>query len=68
LAAAKGVAADAATMAVAAGSVGRVVAPGPGDDVGTLVIYQNGLAYWVSDSGDLDTWLTDTELTYNWVC
>jgi hypothetical protein len=54
--------------AVAAGPVGAVVAPGPGDDVGTLIAYEGGFAYWVSDSGDLDTWLTTTELAYNWVC
>ena len=45
-----------------------VVAPGPGDDVGTLTQYENGFAYWISDNGYLSTWLTDTELTYNWVC
>lgn len=49
-------------------SVAMVVAPGPGDDVGTLVVYENDLAYWVADSGDLDTWLTNTKLSYNWVC
>ncbi len=49
-------------------SLGTAIAPGPGDDVGTLTVYEDGFAHWVSDSGDLDTWLTDTELTYNWVC
>lgn len=49
-------------------SVGMVIAPGPGDDVGTLTVYEEGFAYWVADSGDLDTWLTTTELTYNWIC
>ena len=46
----------------------RVVEPGPGDDVGTLVVWADGVARWVSDSGDLDVWLTDDEITYNWVC
>ena len=46
----------------------RVVAPGPGDDVGTLVIWSDGVARWTSDSGDLDVWLVDDQLTYNWVC
>jgi len=49
-------------------SVGMVVAPGPGDDVGTLTVYEKGFAYWVSESGDLDTWLTNREITYNWAC
>ena len=46
----------------------RVVAPGPGDDVGTLVVWADGVARWVSDSGTLDVWMVDDELTYNWVC
>ena len=45
-----------------------VVAPGPGDDVGTLVVYDGGFAHWSADSGELATWLTTTELTYAWVC
>lgn len=49
-------------------SVAMVAAPGPGDDVGTLVVYENDLAYWVSDSRDLDTWMTNTNLTYSWLC
>lgn len=49
-------------------SVGMVIAPGPGDDVGTLTAYDGGFAYWVSDSGDLDTWLTNTKLEYTWAC
>lgn len=51
-----------------AASAPRVVAPGPGDDIGTLVVYAEGFAYWVSDSGRLDTWLTSREQRYNWVC
>jgi hypothetical protein len=49
-------------------AVGAVAAPGPGDAIGTLVVYGNDLAYWVSDSRNLDTWLTASELEYNWVC
>lgn len=64
---AKGGVGDIATLDVAA-PVGAVVAPGPGDDVGTLVIYDNDLAYWESDSGGLSTWLTAHEIEYNWVC
>ncbi|WP_156162378.1 hypothetical protein [Demequina iriomotensis] len=45
-----------------------VAAPGPGDDVGTLTVYEGGLAHWISDSGELETWLTDRRLTYDWVC
>lgn len=45
-----------------------VVAPGPGDDIGTLVIWADGVARWVSESGDLDVWMVDDEITYNWVC
>lgn len=46
----------------------RVAPPGPGDDIGTLVIWADGVARWVSDSGGLDTWMVDDELTYDWVC
>lgn len=45
-----------------------VAAPGPGDDIGTLIIYDNGVAYWRSDSGQLETWLTTTPIEYTWVC
>ena len=48
--------------------VARVAPPGPGDDVGTLVIWADDTARWVSDSGDLDVWMIDEEITYNWVC
>lgn len=50
------------------GFVARVVDPGPGDDVGTLVVWADGVARFVSDSGTLDVWLVDDELTYAWVC
>lgn len=53
---------------VAADPVGAVVAPGPGDDMGTLTVFENGYAYWSSDSGKLARWLTDKEQQYNFVC
>jgi hypothetical protein len=46
----------------------RVVAPGPGDDIGTLVVWSDGVARWVSDSRELDVWMVDDEITYTWVC
>lgn len=42
--------------------------PEPGDDTGTLVIYEGEHAYWESDNGELHTWLTTTELEYSWIC
>ncbi len=60
--------ADAVQTAAYAGPVGAVVAPGPGDDVGTLVIYENDLAYWEADSGSLSRWLTNHQIEYGWVC
>ncbi|WNM24704.1 hypothetical protein [Demequina capsici] len=59
-------ASDSGVSAVA--YVPAVVAPGPGDDKGTLVTYAGALAYWESNSGDLSTWLTRHEITYGWVC
>lgn len=44
-----------------------VAAPGPGDDTGTLTIYEDGMAHWESDSG-IEAWLTDEPQDYNWVC
>jgi len=49
-------------------TVPMVAAPGPGDDVGTLYIWNMGRAYWASDNGDLATWLTLVPQSYNWVC
>ena len=46
----------------------RVAPPGPGDDLGTLIVWADGIARWMSDSGNLDVWLTTDELTYDWVC
>jgi len=55
-------------VAVRAGAVPAVAAPGPGDDVGTVVIYDNRLAHFTSDSGNLSAWLTTKKITYAWVC
>lgn len=44
-----------------------VPGPEPGDDVGTLTIYEDGTARYVSDSG-IEAWLTDERQTYDWVC
>lgn len=49
-------------------SVPTVAAPGPGDNVGTLYLWNTGRAYWVSDNGELATWLTVVPQRYNWVC
>lgn len=46
----------------------RVPVPGPGDSVGTLVVWADGVARWVSDSRDLDVWLVDEPISYSWVC
>lgn len=46
----------------------RVAPPGPGDDIGTLVIWEDGVARFVSESGNLTAWLVDDVLTYDWVC
>ena len=46
----------------------RVPSPGAGDDIGTLVVWADGVARWVSDSGVLDVWMIDDEITYTWVC
>lgn len=45
----------------------RVAPPGPGDDVGTMVVYADGIARFESDSGNV-VWLTIVEQTYNWDC
>ena len=44
-----------------------VAPPGPGDDVGTVWVYADGYALFESDSGQT-IWLTQEELTYDWVC
>jgi hypothetical protein len=45
----------------------RVGEPGPGDDVGVMVIYADGMARFESMSGRV-IWLTSEERIYNWVC
>lgn len=53
-----------------AGPIGfapRVAPPGPGDDVGTLYVYADGVAWYESDSGQ-SIWLTRDEIAYDWVC
>lgn len=45
-----------------------VVEPGPGDDIGTLSLYEGGFAHWTSRSGGLETWLTTSEIEYTWMC
>jgi hypothetical protein len=45
----------------------RVVAPGPGDDIGTLVVWVDGVARFTSDSG-LVEWATALPQVYNWEC
>lgn len=42
-----------------------VPAPEPGDDIGTLTIYEDGTARFESESGT-EAWLTEEEQTYNW--
>jgi hypothetical protein len=32
------------------------------------VVWADGVARWTSDSGNLDVWLVDEPITYNWVC
>lgn len=44
-----------------------VPAPEPGDDIGTLTIYEDGTARFVSETGT-EAWLTEEERTYNWAC
>ncbi|MFX0538576.1 hypothetical protein ACQBAT_13435 [Ornithinimicrobium sp. Y1847] len=45
-----------------------IPAPAPGDDVGTVTIFTDGIAHFVSDSGELERWLTTEEREYGWVC
>ncbi|NLG19932.1 MAG: DUF3597 domain-containing protein [Actinomycetales bacterium] len=44
-----------------------VAEPGPGDDIGTLTVYADGRAHYVSHSGQ-EIWLVDEPREYNWVC
>lgn len=44
-----------------------VAPPSPGDDTGRLIIFEDGMALWVSDSGS-EAWLTEEPQQYNWDC
>lgn len=48
-------------------SAPMVAPPGPGDDVGDMIVYVNGIARFESDSGWV-IWLTDQEQVYGWEC
>ena len=58
---------EVAAGTAAARVVLAVVAPGPGDDTGTLTVYSDGSADWESDSG-IEARLTDEPQTYDFVC
>lgn len=45
----------------------RIMPPGPGDDIGTMVVYDDGIARYESESG-MVSWFTTDERTYTWVC
>jgi len=49
-------------------SMHKVVPPGPGDDTGSLVVYDGGYAYFRSDNGALTSWLTTEKIDYNFAC
>jgi hypothetical protein len=55
------------TTAATSGLLAAVPVPGPGDDVGTLIVYADGMARYESDSGNV-MWLTNVEPEYTWVC
>ena len=48
-------------------AVPMVAPPGPGDDIGDLIVYADGIARFESDSGWV-IWLTEEEQTYGWEC
>ena len=45
----------------------RIAPPGPGDDIGTMTVYEDGVARFETDSGK-EWWFNDQEHTYNWEC
>jgi hypothetical protein len=47
--------------------VSRVVPPGPGDDIGTVIVYSDGMARFESHSGNV-AWLTREVQEYGYVC
>ena len=46
----------------------RVAPPGPGDDIGTLVVWSDGVARWTSERGTIDVWMIDEPIERNWDC
>jgi hypothetical protein len=44
-----------------------VAPPGPGDDIGTVTVYSDGMARFDSGSGNV-AWLTREEQEYGYVC
>lgn len=54
-------------IAGSATAVPMVAPPGPGDDIGDLIVYVDGIARFESDSGWV-IWLTQEEQTYGWEC
>lgn len=55
------------TSAILVATTLAVPPPDPGDDTGTLTVYEDGTARFVSESGT-EAWLTDEERTYDWEC
>jgi len=45
----------------------RVAPPGPGDDIGTVIEYSDGMARFESESGNV-AWLTLEKQYYGYVC
>lgn len=54
-------------VVVAAAALPLVAPPGPGDDTGTLTVFSDEVAHFISDSGN-ETWLTTASRSYGWVC
>ena len=57
---------DEPSVALAAG-LPRVVPPGPGDDIGCVIVYSDGVARFESHSGNV-AWLTRKVQEYGYVC
>lgn len=45
----------------------RLIPPGPGDDIGTVIVYSDGMARFESRSGNV-AWLTREVQEYGYVC
>lgn len=56
-----------ASVRLATATLVAVPMPEPGEDIGTLTIFEDGTARFVSETG-IEAWLTDEEQTYNWEC